>query len=104
MPLRRYEIVLLRSEPQTLTLEELASRTGMHSALVQRFVEFGLIEPVERQGDVVLFAPSVIPRLRAISRLRKCFGMNLAGIAVTLDLIDKLWALKRENETLRSRL
>ena len=51
----RYEIVLLRRESPTLTLEALASCTGMHPALVERFADLGLIDPIERQGRSLLF-------------------------------------------------
>ncbi len=55
MTVRRYDIVLCRREPQQLTLETLAARAGMHPALVERFVEFGLIEPVEWEGATIAF-------------------------------------------------
>jgi DNA-binding transcriptional MerR regulator len=103
MALQRYDIVLRRREPQQLTLDMLAARAGMHPALVQQFVEFGLIEPVEWQGVRSLFDASAVPRLRMIRRLRESLGINLAGVAVILDLRDRFCALQRENETLRSR-
>jgi DNA-binding transcriptional MerR regulator len=103
MALQRYDIVLRRREPQELTLDMLAARAGMHPALVQQFVEFGLIEPVEWQGARSLFDASAVPRLRMIGRLRESLGINLAGVAVILDLRDRFCALQRENETLRSR-
>lgn len=103
MALQRYDIVLCRREPQQLTLDMLAARAGMHPVLVQQFVEFGLIEPVEWQGARLLFDASAVPRLRMIRRLRESLGINLAGVAVILDLRDRFCALQRENETLRSR-
>jgi DNA-binding transcriptional MerR regulator len=103
MALQRYDIVLCRREPQQLTLDMLAARVGMHPSLVQQFVEFGLIEPVEWQGARSLFDASAVPRLRMIRRLRESLGINLAGVAVILDLRERFCALQRENETLRSR-
>ena len=104
MTVRRYDIVLLRREPQKLTLDALASRAGMHPTLVERFVEFGLIEPIEQEGTTLFFDPSAIPRLRMIGRLRESLGINLSGIAVIQDLLDRLCALQLENEALRGRL
>jgi DNA-binding transcriptional MerR regulator len=104
MTSHRFEIVLCRKERQHVTLEAAAAAAGMHPAIVERFVDFGLIEPVEWEGATLLFDPSAIPRLRTIGRLRESLGMNLAGIAVTLDLLDRLCALQRENEVLRGRL
>jgi len=97
----RYDIVLCRREAQQLTLEALAARTDMHPALVERFVEFGLIEPVEWQGATILFDASAVPRLRMIGRLRESLGINVVGVAVILDLLDRVGALKQANETLR---
>jgi DNA-binding transcriptional MerR regulator len=101
---RRYEIVLCRSERQLLTLDTVASHAGLHPAMVERFVECGLLEPIEWEGARLLFEASAIPRLRLIGRLRQSLGLNLAGISVTLDLLDRLCTLQRENEILRSRL
>jgi MerR family transcriptional regulator/heat shock protein HspR len=102
--MRRYELVLCRSERQQFTLEALAASAGMHPALVERYVEFGLIEPVAWVGAERLFDASAVPRLRMVERLRCDLGINLSGVTVILDLLDQLRALRRENEGLRSRL
>jgi len=39
-----------------------------------------------------------------ICRLRDHLGINVAGIAVILDLRDRLTALQRENAVFRARL
>ena len=104
MAVQRYQIVLRRQERQQLTLDALAASAGMHPALVEHFVELGLIEPIERAGAWSVFDVSAVPRLRMIGRLRESLGINLAGVAVILDLLDKFCALQRENDVLRSRL
>lgn len=104
MAVQRYQIILRRKERQGLTLDALAASAGMHPALVERFVELGLIEPIERAGAWSVFDVSAVPRLRMIGRLRESLGINLAGVAVILDLLDKFCALQRENDVLRSRL
>jgi DNA-binding transcriptional MerR regulator len=100
----RYEIVLCRQQNQELTLDALAARAGLHPALVQRFVDVGLLVPTARVAGTLFFAASAVPRLRMIGRLRQSLGINLAGIAVILDLRDRLYALQRENERQRLRL
>jgi DNA-binding transcriptional MerR regulator len=104
MPVRRYDIVLWHDERQRMTLDEMALHAGVHPALVERFVDFGLLQPLERDDARLFFKATDVPRLRTICRLRESLGINLAGIAVVLDLLDKLWAVQRENEVLRSRL
>jgi len=100
---RGYQIVLCRKERGQLTLEALASSAGLHPALVERFVEFGLLDPVEWVGTELLFDLAAVPRLRMIERLRRDIGINLAGIAVILDLLDRLRAVQSENEWQRNR-
>jgi MerR family transcriptional regulator, heat shock protein HspR len=102
--LSRYEIVVYRRESSALTVDALAERAGVHTAIIEKFVESGLLEPVERRGRTFLFDASAVIRLRTICRLRESLGINLAGVAVVLDLLDKLNTLQRENELLRSRL
>jgi DNA-binding transcriptional MerR regulator len=99
----RAHIILGRLDPERLTLEGLAARAGVHPALIRYFVEYGLIEPVAQQGTQWLFDTTCIARLRMIERLRRDLGANLAGIAVILDLRERLTTLQREVEQWRRR-
>jgi len=67
-------------------------------------VEFGLVQSVRQEDQVLFFDVGEIPRLRMINRLREVLGINLAGVEVVLNLLDKLRALQRENESLRCKL
>jgi MerR family transcriptional regulator, heat shock protein HspR len=95
------QIVLCRDERKELTLEALASSADLHPAHVRRFVEYGLLEPIEVIGTNMIFETSAILRLRMIERLRCEIGINLNGIAVILDLLDRLRELQYESEGLR---
>ena len=99
----RAPIARRRLEPEQLTLESLAACTGVPPARLEYFVEYGLLEPIARTGTQWLFDPACIVRLRMIERLRRDLGANLAGIAVILDLLDRLTALQREVEQWRRR-
>jgi DNA-binding transcriptional MerR regulator len=99
---RRYEIVLCRRECDQLTLERLAAAAEIHPDLVERFVAYGLLEPVEWAGPALLFDVDAVPRLQMIIRLRRDTGVNLAGIGMIQDLLDRLRALERENQWLRA--
>jgi hypothetical protein len=97
-------IVFSRRDPRLLTLDDLAHATRLHPDLVESFVDFGLLEPVGRDGPLLLFDMAAVPRVRAIQRLRHDLGVNLPGVAVILDLIERLRVLQREVEGMRSRL
>jgi len=101
---RRYEIVLCPREGDPLTLEGLAARADLHPGVVERFVACGLVEPVEWVGPLLLFDPATVPRLQMIMRLRRDTGVNLAGVEVILDLLDRLRSLDLENRWLRAQL
>jgi len=99
----RAPITLYRTEHEQLTLDSLAACTGVHQALITYFVEYGLLEPSTRTGTQLFFDTACIARLRTIERLRRDLGANLAGIAVILDLLDRLTSLQREVEQWRRR-
>ncbi|HZS09195.1 MAG TPA: chaperone modulator CbpM [Blastocatellia bacterium] len=100
----RFQITLCRVEHEQLTLDHLASCAGLHPTLVERYVEHGLIEPAQCAGSRALFDAECIPRLRAIERLRHDLGVNLAGVGVILDLLDRMARTQREVERLRGQL
>jgi DNA-binding transcriptional MerR regulator len=98
----RAHLTLRHSGPEQLTIEHLAACTGLHPARIEHFVEYGLIEPRVRLGSQLFFDTACIVRLRMIERLRRDLGANLAGIAVILDLLDRLATLQREVEQWRT--
>jgi DNA-binding transcriptional MerR regulator len=100
----RYEIILCPPEKQPLKLDALAERAGVHPILIQRFIDCGLLEPSGREGGELFFDEETVPRLQMIHRLRDHLGINVAGIAVILDLRDRLKGLQRENAVFRARL
>jgi chaperone modulatory protein CbpM len=99
----RYPLVPRRTRRERLTLEAAAAQVGLHPVLIERFVEFGLIEPAERTGAELRLDPACLPRLMTIARLRSDLGVNLHGVAVILDLVDRLATLERELTWLRQR-
>ena len=62
----------------------------------------GLLEPTRTEGGTRRYSPNDLDRLRRIGELLKA-GLNLAGIAMVLDLQDENDRL-RANEEERSRL
>jgi len=59
--------------------------------------EEGVIEPVGRSPERWRFRGASLRRLRCAQRLQEDLGVNTAGIALVLDLMDEL-------EQLRARL
>ncbi len=97
-------LVFWRTEHSLLTLDELAVAAGLPTELVRRFVGSGLIEPLVGAGPPPLFTASTEERLRCIMRLRRDLGVNVAGIAVILEMRERILNLQRELQYLRRRL
>jgi chaperone modulatory protein CbpM len=95
--MNRYRIVITSAgaPDQLLSIDELASASGLHPELVANYVEFGLIEPARQSGGRLWFEVEMVPRLRMIQRLRTEMGVNLPGIAVILDLTEKIRKLQQ---------
>lgn len=93
-----YPLALFRQPNDRITLDVLAERTGVHPLRVQDYVEFGLLDPGERSGERLWFPVAAVARLRRIERLRRDLGVNLSGIAIILDLRERLQGVRRELE------
>jgi DNA-binding transcriptional MerR regulator len=108
MSTTRYHIVHYRYESRPasknlLTAEELARLARLHPEMVDRLVEWGLVDP-ERDRPELLFSEATVPRIWRIMRLRRDLGINWAGIGVVLDLLDKVEELEREISWLRKQV
>jgi DNA-binding transcriptional MerR regulator len=90
--MRRSQFALVRRllGPDQMTLEVLAQRAGVHPQRVLDYVEYGLLEPDESMGGRLLFTTATVARLVKIERLRRDLGVNLTGIAIILDLLERL--------------
>lgn len=84
-------------EDDCLTLEQLSHACGVQTDWIVSLVEESIIEP---QGDEIhlwRFSGTSLVRVRSAQRLQRDLGVNLAGIALALDLMEEL-------ENLRCRL
>lgn len=84
---------VLRSELH-LSSVELAAVAGISLASLDHLVRLGLVEP-ERPGSSE-FTAATAARLRRMLRLHDQLGVNLAGAAVIVDLLERLERLDAE--------
>ena len=94
--------ILSPSREAPYTIEDLARRAGVAPALVQRYLDEGLIEPIAGNARTSwFFDDNALFELRRIQRLRHDLGVNIAGVAVIHELLQQLEELKMELEKLR---
>lgn len=84
------------------TLEELARLAGVPPALVQRYLDEGLLASVAGNARTSwFFDDNTLFQLRRIQRLRHELGVNIAGVAVIHELLQQIEELKAELERLQ---
>ena len=81
---------------EPLTCEVVAKTIGARRSLVVRLAQQGLIESVEGGADEPLVPRRVVMQLRRMQRLRRDLGVNFAGAAIILDLVQRIEELNRE--------
>ena len=79
------------------TLGELSRACGKPSEWILALVEEGVIEPVGTEQTHWHVAGYCLRRVRIVERLQTDLGINLAGVALALELLEEV-------EELRSRI
>jgi len=83
-----------------LDIGELCAHLSVERSWVVELVDAGVLEPRGPLPDAWSFPASALLRARASVRLVDDLGVNLAGVAVILDLIDERRRLERRVEEL----
>jgi chaperone modulatory protein CbpM len=82
--------VELIDEETTFTLAELCRCCDVEAELIEALVEHGILEPAGRQGRHWCFSASSLRRTRITLHLQRDLGVNLAGAALALDLLERI--------------
>lgn len=78
------------------TMSQMCQACGVESQEVVKLVEEGVLEPVGINRKRWRFAGVSLKRARRALRLQQDLGVNVAGAALALDLIDELDRLRAE--------
>jgi chaperone modulatory protein CbpM len=87
-------------EEDSLTLAQLCRACGVHADWIISLVEESIIEPQGEDIRLWRFSGASLVRARSALRLHRDLGVNLAGIALALDLIEELESLRAHMKTL----
>ncbi|MFO8126724.1 chaperone modulator CbpM [Yoonia sp.] len=81
---------------ETLTLSELTMFCDTTADWLVALVDHGVVTPVTPIAPEWEFTPPHIARARKAARLMRDLGLNVAGVALVLDLIEERDALARK--------
>ena len=79
------------------TISVAARLVAVHPQTLRLYERFGLVRPARNRSNNRLYSDLDIERLRQIQRLTGV-GLNLAGVEVVLDLLERMDAMRREME------
>ncbi len=82
--------VELIDEQTTFTLVELCRSCAVEAELIEALVEQGILEPTGRSGSHWCFPASSLRRTRVTLHLQRDLGVNSAGAALALDLLERI--------------
>ena len=82
------EVLVIRGE-RYVTVTRVAELCEVRVEWLREVVDYGLLEPVERVGDELAIAARLLDRVAVIQRLSLVQGVNLPGIAIILDLMER---------------
>ncbi len=86
-----------------ITLAELCQTCRLSAEQVLELVEYGIVEPRGQQPSRWRFHHISIRRIQCAQRLKRDLGVNTAGIALALDLLDELEQLRNKVQRLKVR-
>ena len=86
--------VELIDEQTTFTLVELCRSCAVEAELIEALVEQGILEPTGRIGRHWCFPANSLRRTRITLHLKQDLGVNLAGAALALELLERIEALE----------
>lgn len=82
-----------------MSAEELAAAAGISTTMLARLQRLGLVEPVA--AGLTEFTAATAARVRRMLRLHRDLGVNLAGAAIIVDLVERMERLEMELARLR---
>ena len=88
---------ILLDEQAELSLHDLCDACSTTTEWVIELVDEGVLEPIDHQQAHWRFSGPSLLRARAAMRMQQDLEINLAGIALALDLMEEI-------ETMRERL
>ena len=94
-----------RQENEPVYMISVAARMlSCHPQTLRMYEREGLVSPFRSNRNLRLYSDADIDRLRMIKRLTQDLGVNLAGVEVILELLDKVDQQGHEVERLKREL
>lgn len=91
-------------EHYEISFTELAQAAGVTEVELREWVEEGLLAPVDPQADPWRFGADCLLIVQRACRLRRDLELEPQGLALVMQLLDRIQSLEAEVRDLRARL
>lgn len=91
---QRGSVGVVLEEELIFTLADLSGACRVHTETVVALVDEGVLEPQGADTQHWRFTGASLRRAQAALRLQQDLGINLAGAALALDLLDEIQMLR----------
>jgi chaperone modulatory protein CbpM len=85
----------LLEESDLITLNDLCRSCTVETETITMLVDEGILDPVGDSAGRWCFSVSSLRRVKTVIHLQRDLGVNLAGAALALDLLDRIAELER---------
>jgi chaperone modulatory protein CbpM len=82
-------------EGDLVSLAELCRSCTVETRTITTLVSEGILDPMGRDVEHWQFTVSSLRRVKTVIHLQRDLGVNLAGAALALDLLDRIAELER---------
>lgn len=79
-----------------ITIVALCEICSVERTMVDQMIDEGILEPTGRSGKRQQFPYSSVRRTRTVVHLQRDLGVNLAGAALVLDLLERIDDLRTQ--------
>jgi MerR family transcriptional regulator/heat shock protein HspR len=81
-----------------------ARMVGVHTYTLRYYEKIGIIEPARSRGNIRLYSESDIAQLRRVKTLIDDLGVNLAGVEVIMQMVQRMLELRGQVQELEEEL
>jgi MerR family transcriptional regulator/heat shock protein HspR len=81
-----------------------ARMVGVHTYTLRYYEKIGIIEPARSRGNIRLYSESDIAQLKRVKTLIDDLGVNLAGVEVIMQMVQRMLELRGQVQELEEEL
>ena len=83
-------------EATEITIVELCEVCSIETKVIDEMIDEGVLEPTGGHSEKRRFPYSSVRRTRTVIHLQRDLGLNLAGAALALELLDRIEHLRAQ--------